>query len=317
MRIREFTADPSWVLSLDLAESARNARDDTVQFVKVSLPDLRWDVYHLLAPRGHGFWWLRDDYTPFASSTRRVFNVSADGSIDEPSRNRFDETLRKLGIAANSLHARLSFGIYSRLWGDRYGPKRIDARVFGRYVAVASPVDASERVRAYLLKQLDEFGGQAVRAVDENAKLFYTGDIPEYQRLILLAPPATLDFETAAKVENMLRELLSATSAVSEFARTLDPRVVFAGASMIAGPVLSPTEHGRSTEARIAELRIRLLLALGWPHALDMARRHLSAACRSSAMPECPAFIATLDEGLSRFRVVHEDPLSDAQQWRA
>src|SRR5688500_16857081 len=125
MKVRTYDRDVGWVAALDLKDSAFGVRDETIQLVKVPLPELGWVVHHWLAPRGRGFWWLRDDYFAFRTSAGRVFNVMRGGELDESSVRKFEQAIESWGIRRDSLAARLCFGIYPTLWGDRFGPKRM------------------------------------------------------------------------------------------------------------------------------------------------------------------------------------------------
>lgn len=308
MKVQTFDRDVDWVAGLDLTDNAYGVRDASVQLVRVHLPELGWIVHHWLAPRDYGFWWLRDDYYEFRDSLGRVFNVMRGGDLDEPSVRRFDQAIEKWGIRRESLVARLCFGIYPRLWGDRFGPKRIDGRIFGRYFTVATPSEGADAVEEYFQRQLVEFDINSVKAVGERSRLYYTGAIAEYQRLLLLAPISMLSEEQAALVEQALAEVVADHSAIEAFSKSLDPRIAFAGVSTIAVDGSPP--DGRA--ARVAELRVMLLCALGWPHALDYARRDILAAGRTSLHGR---LLARIDEALNTFPVVRNDPLVGLGQW--
>lgn len=308
MKVRAYHRDVDWLASLDLTNGAYAVRDESIQVVRVSLPELDWVAFHFFAPVGHGFWWLRDDYSAYRSSAGRVFNVMRGNALDTPSVLRYEQVIGKLGIRLDSLHARLCFGLYPTLWGDRLGPKRMDGRIFGRYLSVVAPAGAADAVDEYFQQQIAEFGAHVVKAVDEKAKLYYTGSIPEYQRLLLVAPPTMLSDDQAVLVERALGEIIASPPMVESFGESLDPRVAFSGVSAITAG--SNAQHGGA--ARIAELRVSLLCAMGWPHALDYARSEILGAARGSGYA---ALSARIDDALDAFPVVRHDPLSGVPQW--
>lgn len=305
MELHVEEADVAWIKSIDFDDPTLGVRDDRLQCRVVALPELDWSLFVFLAPMQHGLWLLRV-YHRFDESLREVFFVQRDGQYDDDRVQRFETFLRKHRIPKNSEAAYRCFGLYPRLWGDRFGPRRSSALIPHRLFSVAVPAARTDRLHDYFRQQAILFGDRSIVVADEDEVLFITErEVGTADSRLLLDLVSRMDDAGRAAVRDRLLGLLESDEKREEFARNLSPGMKVSGA--FRAP--DPRDTRADCEAdcvEIARLRVQLMCKLKWPHALEYMRSTMADTPEGHFADLNPEIDATL----ATFPVVAADPLA-------
>lgn len=307
MEIHFHEVQPDWVGSLDLSNLDFMPAYPGIQCYVFQLDALKWRVFNFIAPKHHGLWFFRP-YQEFETSMRLTFfSRNKEGGLDEDRRKIFDSTLRKLNVRQRSNHAAWCFGIYPRLWGDRYLPKDLNGRLAFRLLSVAAPIQFGQQVRAHFLKQTETFAGASLSSAPDDERLFVTSSTDSHPSArLLLKPILAMNREERRACIDRLTDLIDSDGAREIFVSGMASAIKFSG--VIRSPLTMDVIAGAEEEcAQIARLRVKLACRLGWPHMVEYLRLKIVERTDSQEFMD---LLPELDEALSIYPVIAESPIS-------
>jgi hypothetical protein len=298
-------AKPEWLAAIDFDQASLGFRDDSLQIRRVELPALDWTVFVVLSPMGHGLSSL-NLYGPFEDALGQVFFASDHVRSDEPRRLEFDRMLRKLGIARKSNVALRCFGLYPRLWGDRYWPRKTSVRDAGRLLSIAVPSASADSTQRHLQRQVTTFGSRCISPAREEEILFwFGGNLREQNVEVLLENTLRLGADGRSRLVARLQELVNSLPARELFLAGLD------GALRRGTLVNVPTgsclvEGAEEVCHEIWDLRVELCSKLGFVAALDYVRQSVG----EPGDPLADRYRKKVNGLLTPFSVIDENPLA-------
>jgi hypothetical protein len=296
--------DPRWISTIDFTRSPTfNCRTEELQIRRCDLDLLGWSVFVVLAPLDGALYLLRT-YEAFDMALRSYFYARRGNTLDTERVKIFESQLRELKIAKKSEHAIRCFGLYPRLWGDRFLPTRQNAFAAQRLLSIAVPSDAAHAVANHLKDQLQEFDANVTCAVDESVSLIYGTQSHITHGLLLLELTGKMSREARREIRVELERLVQSADARSQLVRQLDPLTLIGG--LIRTPDLRDIVEGCSDSLAITRLRVHLAIQLSWPHTLERMRSDLMQKPISWLQEE---FVPLLSSALGQFRCVSENPL--------
>lgn len=299
------SAPASWMRGVNLETTSFGWRTNRLEVRRIELPSLDWTVFVAAPPIGTAFHLFRI-YFAFDSSLRSIFYTSRNGTPDSLRRRRFEKVLGELRVPRQSDVAYYAFGIYPRLWGNRFYPDATNPLVPQRLFSVAVPSGAGDACEAHLLSQVAEFGELCCIEVSEESPLIVAGDInASFERTLLLGIVRSMDPATRASVLDNLRRLVTNPFELDRFQRSLDP------ALQVGGSIRTPDARDIDPEDEetciaIATLRVDLASRLNWPHALERMGSELAAKRADDFHARIAARITA---HLTSYRSIREDPL--------
>lgn len=315
--IHFFEADIDWVRELVFEDNMLAQRTDQIRCAIVEIPEFDWTVFHFLAPQDYGLWWLRV-YPAFDGGLRAHFREVQSKYLrttlpeNDLKQIPFAKFLRANHIKKQSDHAYECFGMYPRLWGNTFAPKKGHSSFIDRrYVSVAVPRSASQATRQYFKEQARQFGADCTALANERSRLWNSGHPGHKDFQLLCGGPSNAGAEELQSWLARLERLIFDRSERDRFSVEVDVGVKFSGAVNVAiGNRFFWEKWSKECPIYIDILRARVMLigALGWVPSLVDARSQLAGdEWRENPVVD---LIPMIETALARFPIVLSDPLA-------